>query len=112
MHHLELLTEAGFAARLGISTTTLRKRRDIPAPILLGGRKLWFLSDVAHLLRPEEYSDLVTGDELAALLHCCIGTVYRWVQQGMLPRSRKARWSRQDVEQHLRALPRKARHAA
>jgi excisionase family DNA binding protein len=117
VRHLELVTEAGLATRLSISSTSLRKRSDVPAPILLGGRKRWFLSDVEHLFREAEYSDSVTGDELGALLGCSVSTIYKWVQAGKLPPGRRGRWSRADVESFLRALPRrkdgrKARHAA
>jgi excisionase family DNA binding protein len=107
MRHLELIGESALAARLGICTASLRKRSDLLAPIRIGGRKRWFLSDVAHLCQPVDYCDSLKGDELASVLGVSVGTIYRWVQQGKLPPGRKARWSREDVENFLRALPRR-----
>ncbi len=112
MPHLELLSEAGLAARLNVSTHSLRRRHDLPRPIVLGhgGRHYYFLSDVAHLLpQRRPYCDLVRVDELAELLGISVPWVYALIKRGKIPPGRRIdrrmRWSRRDVEAHLRALP-------
>src|SRR5436309_92683 len=102
-----MLTVPMLAARLRVSVFTLARRPDLPAPIRLAGRQLYFLSDVAHLLPPPTYHERVSAPELAALLHCSVNQIYRLVRDGVLPRATRqhgrATWSRRDVEQHLRA---------
>ena len=115
--HLELLTLPELATRLRQSTTTVRKRRDLPPSVRLVGRAMWFRRDVEHLLLPPRaYKDEIAGDELASLLGTSVATCYLLCKRGVLPRptigkGRRSRWSRKDVEQHLRAQVR-VHHAA
>lgn len=107
---LELLTAVDLAARLGIAVSTLRARRDLPRPLRIAGRHLFLLSEVEQVLPRRRYSDVVTAPELAALLHVTRSKLYTLIEAGIVPPARRigkrAVWSRQNVEQHLRALPR------
>jgi predicted DNA-binding transcriptional regulator AlpA len=109
-----VLNAAAFAAALGISESALHKRRRrglIPPPIRFGIRRLWLRPDVEHLfVAQKEPSDLVSGEELAALLGCSVACMYQRLRAGDLPapirRDGCSLWNLRDVRQHLAALPR------
>jgi len=109
------MTLPELATRLRRTTATVQKMR-LPACVRIAGKRLWFRSDVEDLFLPDTgYRDELRADELAAALHCSVPAVYILIRRGILPKpglvnpGRRARWSRRDVEQHLRAqLPRRA----
>jgi len=131
--HLEVLSASQLAALLGCGLWQIQHRTDLPAPLRLGTRDVYFRSEIERFLPPPRpYSDLVNAEELGALLSCAQNTIYVWARKGIIPRPhrvpltgkptpgpgrrrRRTVWSRVRVETHLRALPRIVkgrRHAA
>jgi len=112
--HLEMLSAPALALALDVSLFTLQRRTDLPRPIRMAGKQLFFRSEVEHLLPAgrRRYRDAVGAEELAALLSVSVNHVYRMVRAGVLPEPRRirgrSRWSRANVEAHLKALPRDA----
>jgi len=122
--HLEVLSASQLAALLGCGLWQIQNRTDLPAPLRLGTRDVYFVSEVQHLLPPPRpYADLVACEELGALLNVAQNTIYVWARKGIIPRPhrvpltgtptpgpgrrrRRTVWSRAQVEAHLRALPR------
>ena len=108
---LELLSGPTLAGLLGCSHDAFqRRRRHLPLPLRLGGRRFWLRSEVDHLVPGRRYSDDVTAPELAGLVQCSVDAIYQFIRRGVIPQGRRQDrrvvWSRAAVERHLASLPR------
>src|SRR5438034_4357349 len=84
---LEVLSASQLAALLGCGLWGIQHRSDLPKPLRLGGRDVYFRSEVEHLLPPPRpYTDAVNAEELAALLNVAQNTIYCFMRKGILPR--------------------------